>query len=136
MPASTSSLASRLKLLSGYRALAHLLGLLVLIQAWMAGQSLFGDFSIVVHGIVGNVSYLIAVVALVLAAVARAPKGALIVAAVVVLLMTVQIGIGYMGRESAGAASWHIPNGVLLFGLTVFQISKATAVVKGTAANA
>jgi hypothetical protein len=35
------------------------------------------------------------------------------------VLVTAQIGLGYAGRESAGAASWHVPNGVIIFGLTV-----------------
>src|SRR4028118_997540 len=94
MPTASSPVASRAKLLNIYRALAHVLPLLVLVQAWMAGHSdrLFGDLDIVAHGILGNVSYLLAVAALVLALVARANKGAVVVAAAVVVLMTVPIG--------------------------------------------
>ena len=58
MPTASSPVASRAKLLNIYRILAHVLPLLVLIQAWMAGHSdrLFGALDIVAHGILGNVS--------------------------------------------------------------------------------
>ena len=135
MPTASSPVASRAKLLNAYRGIAHVLPLLVLVQAWMAGHSDalgYGSFDITIHGIVGNVSYLLAVAALVLALVARASKGAVVVAAVVVVLMTIQIGLGYSGRDSADAAAWHIPNGVAIFGLAVYQVSVATALAKGT----
>ena len=135
MPTASSPVASRAKLLNIYRGLAHVLPLLVLIQAWMAGHSDalgYGDFDITIHGILGNVSYLLAVAALVLTLVARANKGAVVVAAAVVVLMTIQIGLGYSGRDSNGAAAWHVPNGVAIFGLTVYQVSLATSLVKGT----
>jgi hypothetical protein len=136
MPTATSPVASRTRLLNGYRALAGLLVILVLVQAWMAGQSntLFGDIDIVAHGIVGNISYLIAVGALVLAVVVRANKAAVLASALLVVLMTAQIGLGYSGRESVDAAAWHIPVGVAIFGLAVHQLSVAAALAKGTAA--
>lgn len=135
MPTASSPVASRAKLLNGYRALAGLVAILVLVQAWMAGDSqrLFGDQDIVTHGIVGNVSYLFAVGALALTVIARANKAAIAVAAAIVVLMTVQIGLGYTGRDSNEAASWHVPNGVAIFGLCVYQVSQARALAKGTA---
>lgn len=135
MPTASSPVASRARLLNGFRALAGLLALLVLVQAWMAGHSdqLFGDLDIVAHGIVGNVSYLIAVGALVLTIVARANKATIGVAAAIVVLMTVQIGLGYSGRSSVDASAWHIPNGVAIFGLAVYQVSQARALARGTA---
>ncbi len=135
MPTASSPVASRTKLLNGYRALAGLLAVLVLVQAWMAGNSsrLFGDLDIVAHGIVGNVSYLIAVGVLVLTIVARANKASIGVAAAVVVLMTVQIALGYSGRDSNDAAAWHVPNGVAIFGLAVYQVSQARALARGTA---
>jgi hypothetical protein len=135
MPTASSPVASRAKLLNAYRALAGLVALLVLVQAWMAGQSdrLFGDLDIVAHGIVGNISYLLAVGAFVITLVARADKAAVAVAAAIVVLMTVQIGLGYSGRESNEAAAWHVPIGVTIFGLAVYQVSQARALAKGTA---
>ncbi|MEX2658197.1 MAG: hypothetical protein WD232_00770, partial [Acidimicrobiales bacterium] len=136
MPTASSPIASRAKLLKVFRILAGLIAGLVLVQAWMAGHSdlLFGELSIVAHGIVGNISYLFAVGALVVAIVARANKAAVGVAAAIVVLMTVQIGLGYTGRESNDAAAWHIPIGVTIFGLAIHQVSVARALARGTAA--
>ena len=36
-----------------------------------------------------------------------------------VVLVVVQIGLGYGGRDSGTAASLHVPNGVLIFGLSI-----------------
>ena len=69
----------------------------------------------------------------VLTIVARANKATIGVAAAIVVLMTLQIGLGYSGRDSADAAAWHIPNGVAIFGLAVYQVSQARALAKGTA---
>jgi len=40
-----------------------------------------------------------------------------------VLLVSIQIGMGYAGRTSLGAAAWHIPNGVAIFGLAVYNVT-------------
>ncbi|HUF31939.1 MAG TPA: hypothetical protein VMN58_01870 [Acidimicrobiales bacterium] len=135
MADATSPVASQAKLLAGYRALAGLFAVLVLVQAWMAGRSdvLFGDIDIVLHGVVGNVSYLVAVGALVVAIVARADKVAIGVSAVLVVAVTAQIGLGYTGRTTLAAAAWHIPLGVAIFGLAVFQLSQALSLGRGSA---
>jgi hypothetical protein len=41
-----------------------------------------------------------------------------------VLLVIGQLGLGYSGRESATALSLHIPNGVLIFGLSIAIVSQ------------
>jgi hypothetical protein len=41
-----------------------------------------------------------------------------------VLLVVAQLGLGYSGRESATAMSFHIPNGVLIFGLSVAIVAQ------------
>jgi hypothetical protein len=116
----TSPVPDRPALLNAFRGVAGLLALLVLLQAVMAGRAQFGDWSIEAHGIVGNVSFLLAVGGLVLAIITRAPRGVVVVAGVIVALMVVQIVLGYGGQE---AAAWHVPNGVAIFGLTVYQVS-------------
>jgi hypothetical protein len=45
------------------------------------------------------------------------------------VLVIAQIGLGYTATSdngSAEAAAWHIPNGVLIFGLTITQLSLDT----------
>lgn len=91
----------------------------------MAGRSerLFGNWSIVAHGIVGNVTFLLALAGLAFAALGRLGRLPVIVAGALVVLLVVQIGLGYGGRESLGAAAWHIPNGVAIFGLAVYNVT-------------
>lgn len=132
-PVATSAVPAKPVLLNGFRAAAGLLSLLVLIQAFMAGRSEnlgYGDWSIVPHGILGNISFIFGVAALVLAIVARAPKSVLAVAAVIVVLMVAQIGLGYVAGDEREAGAWHIPNGVVIFALTVYQVSLARRLAK------
>lgn len=88
----------------------------------MAGRALFGGWSITVHGVVGNVTFLFALAMLVVAWRAR-QRPATTVAAVLVVLISAQIGLGYSGRESLEAAAWHVPMGVTIFGLAVYQMT-------------
>jgi hypothetical protein len=34
-----------------------------------------------------------------------------------------QVGLGYVGRETAAAAAWHIPNGVAIVALASYQLA-------------
>ena len=90
---------------------------LILVQAMLAGQSLFGSASITVHGFVGNATFAVAVVASFLALLAKVPVWVLSLDALLALLLFFQTGLGYVGRDSTLAASWHIPLGVTAFGL-------------------
>lgn len=115
---------SRAGLLLTDRMLTIFISLLVLVQAALAGHSnrLFGSISIEVHGMVGNAMFTLLIVSLVIAAVTRAGTARLATLAALAVLSTAQIGLGYMGRQSAGAAGWHIPLGVAIFGLTVYNL--------------
>jgi hypothetical protein len=96
---------------------------LVLIQAVLIGQALYiGDASrLALHGYLGNVSFLAAVVLaglLIFASRRReAPRAALALGVLVAVLMIAQIGLGYSGRGGGWPAAIHIPNGVLIVGL-------------------
>jgi len=98
---------------------------LVLIMALIAGRSttLFGTWDIVVHGGIGNLVFMLAVVAAVLSFTSEAPGRVVIGAMAFMLLSFVQIGLGYVGRDTLEAAAWHIPNGVLLMGIVTFQLT-------------
>jgi hypothetical protein len=100
-----------------------LLALLVLVMAAMAGRSLFGSWDIVVHGGVGNAVFVLAIAAGVLSFATEAPGRIVIGAMAFLLLSFAQIGLGYIGRDTAEAAAWHIPNGVLLMGIATFQFA-------------
>lgn len=109
--------------LHAYRTIAVSVAVLVLVQAMLAGRSLFGDWSIAVHGTVGNATYGFALLAVAAAVAARVGRHATTVAVVLLVVLTAQIGLGYAGRESSNAAAWHVPLGVLAFGIAVYQLS-------------
>lgn len=104
------------------RILAHTLPTLILVQAFLAGRALFGGWSITVHGVIGNVTFAVVLATLALAWRAGLRK-ATTVAAVLAVLVTAQIGLGYSGRETAEAAAWHVPLGVTIFGLAVYLLT-------------
>ena len=122
LPGSATSAVDKPNLVSPYWWLTLLTTLLVLLQAVLAGQGWFGDRDFIdVHEIVGNVFFLAVVMQLFLTLILkiRGPIGKqlLILNGMLLILTVVQIGLGYAGRETAQAAAWHIPNGLLLFGV-------------------
>jgi hypothetical protein len=100
-----------------HRGLAITLVVLVLFQAVIAGQALFGEWAIDLHGWVGNGSFALGVVLVVLALRSGVGKAGTLVAVALAVAMFVQTGLGYAGRTALGAASWHVPLGVAIFGL-------------------
>jgi hypothetical protein len=99
---------------------------LIVVMAAIAGRSerLFGPWDIALHGVLGNIVFTLALVAVVLAFVARASTAARVTSVAFLLLAFAQVGLGYVGRETLDAAAWHVPNGVLLMGLAAFQLSE------------
>lgn len=106
-----------------HHAIVVALPTLVLVQAVLAGQHLFEGSSISLHGILGNVTFTLAVVGVVLTVMRRGDGVAFSVAVALAALSFAQVGLGYVGRETTAAAAWHIPVGVTIFGLACFQLS-------------
>lgn len=102
---------------------------LVFLQAALAGQWLAGHAQIIVtHGWIGNLAYIGALAMVVIGVVMwRRGQGAGILglALLLALLMTAQLGLGYVGRQQAWAAGLHIPGGVLISGLLVWIMANA-----------
>ena len=123
-PAATGS---RPGLVLTERILSKVISLLVLGQAVLAGHStrLFGGINIEVHGFVGNAVFTLLVVALVLALVTGAGSLRIAVLGALTALAVGQIGLGYMGRTSLDAAGWHVPLGVAIFGLSIYNVMLA-----------
>lgn len=104
-----------------FRLIGGALAALVLLQAGLAGQFLNrapGARS--VHRLIGE---LLGVVALALAAQGyrlrkASPQSWWLGVAVLVLVVT-QTGLGFAGRDAAGAAALHIPVGVATFGVAL-----------------
>jgi len=96
--------------------------LLVLVQAVFAGRGLwFGGNAIDIHGGIANLTGLVVLAQLVLVFVAglsgRFRMPLIVTNVLLFILIFVQFGLGYGGRDNATAASLHVPNGVLIFGV-------------------
>ncbi|MFM8593261.1 MAG: hypothetical protein ACKOCK_02560 [Chloroflexota bacterium] len=108
------------RLLSWMLALSALTVIIVLVQAAIAGQWFFlGRASwILTHGWLGSVGWMLVIAVGLMAAWSMWKhhwgRAEFVLSVVLGLLMTAQLGLGYMGREMASAAAWHIPNGVLI----------------------
>jgi hypothetical protein len=111
--------------------LAYVLPVLVLVQAALAGQHLFEGSSISLHGILGEVTFALTVLGVVLAVVRRCDGLVFGVAVALVALTFAQVGLGFVGRDTTVAASWHIPVGVAVFGLTTYQLALLTRPPRG-----
>lgn len=107
-----------------YRWLVMLTAGLILLQALFAGRFLSGsiDFNNY-HGILANLLFLAVVVQMGLTVAIGIPgdlgKRLLWLNGALLLLTVAQIGLGYSARTGMEARAWHIPLGVLIFGLAV-----------------
>ena len=119
-----------------HRVAAEVLLALVLAQAVVAGHYLFGDWSIRVHGFMGNGSFVLGRVLLGIAVVGRGDRTRLLLSAVLVAALFAQTGLGYVGRETAEAAAWHVPLGVAIFGFTAYLVGRPVAAPGPPAAQA
>lgn len=123
-PITSTSRAAPFDAAHVFRWVAGVTAVLVLIQAALAGRGWFlNDPDLIdLHGWVGNATFVaaIALAALAYAAHARGALGRLELglSALLVVLVVAQLGLGYGGRENGDAAAWHIPTGVLIFGVT------------------
>lgn len=122
-PTTGSTSMKRPQLLSPLVLLSWANVIIVLIMAVLGGRFFVEPTVIDVHGYIGNLFFALVVAQaglLVMAGIGgRIGKALMGLGVVGVLLVVAQLGLGYSGRESATAMSWHIPNGVLIFGLSV-----------------
>lgn len=107
-----------------YHWLAVLTAGLVLIQAVLAGRGLWLNPDLIdFHEVLANVLFLVVIVQLGLTVAIGIPgalgRRLLLLNGALVALTVVQIGLGYSGRTELEARAWHIPVGVLIFGLAV-----------------
>lgn len=105
-----------------HRSVAVVLAVLVLVQAVVAGQAIFGSWDIEVHGWLGNASFLAGLLLVVLAVRGGGGRVVVVLAVALAVALFVQIGLGYAGRTALAAASVHVPLGVAIFGLSVANV--------------
>ncbi len=102
-----------------YPWIAVVTGVLILVQAFLAGRGMFKDFDLIeVNGIVGNITFIFAILLVIGAWLARQAgvltNLELALSVVLLALISAQIGLGYSGRDSGDAAALYIPNGILV----------------------
>lgn len=128
----------RPQLLSPIVALSWANAIIVLIMAVLGGRFFVEPSVIDVHGYIGNLFFalVVAQAGLIFMAGIGGWLGKTLVglAAIGVLLVVAQLGLGYSGRESATAMAWHIPNGVLIFGLSIAIVAQLPH-LRGTGAR-
>ena len=106
------TLASRLLVVTAWTV-----PILVVIQAAMIGETLFGSASLVrAHGMVGNLVFLLAASALGLAILTAPPAPATLLLFSSVALLFLQTGLGYLGHRTgiSTASSVHVALGVAI----------------------
>lgn len=106
-----------------HRSVAVLLAVLVLLQAVVAGQAVFGSWKIEIHGWLGNASFVAGLLLIPLAVRSKAGRPLVVLAVALTAALFVQTGLGYAGRTTLAAASWHLPLGVAIFGLTAANVT-------------
>jgi hypothetical protein len=124
----TESDMARPGLLPALKVVAWLFVALVLVQALLAGRGWFIDADLLdVHRSVGMVVIVVAVVQAALAFAVfgwgRAGRPIVLAGAALLVLTVIQFALGMASDDSASAAAWHIPNGVLIFGLATATTS-------------
>jgi hypothetical protein len=104
-------------------ALAGLVVAGLLLQTALAGRHIGEGASISLHGAVGNAVLIVQFVVMAALALRRAPHAVLVSAGLLFGLLVAQIGLGYMGRDTATVV-WHVFNDVALFGLASVQLAR------------
>ena len=78
---------------------------------------------------------IVAEVLLGLALLGRHDRTRLVLSALLVVALFAQTGLGYVGRETAEAAAWHVPLGVAIFGFTAYLVGRPVAPTATTPAG-
>jgi hypothetical protein len=116
---------SRPGLISALKWTAGIFAGLMLLQAFLGGRGFFVDSDLLdVHETVGMITVLVALIQVVLAFMAvrasRPGRPIVIISTLIFILAVVQLMLGFSARDgNGGSASWHILNGVFIFGLAV-----------------
>ena len=96
--------------------------IVVLFMAILGGRFFISPTIIEIHGYIGNLLFMMVVgqACLIFISKLGGPLGKVVLglSVLAVLLVVAQIGLGYSGRTSATALSLHLPNGVLIFGIS------------------
>ena len=125
---SNQTVSSGSGIATGLKATTAIMALGILVQAILGSNGFFqGEPDLITgHAQLGNLLFLVAGIQAVLAFMGT-QKGFVsrnfVIASVVLLLLVVaQIGLGYGSRDSVDSLTWHLPNGVLLMGISTYTL--------------
>jgi len=117
--------------LPAFRWLTVANAVLIVVQAFLASQGFWGSERSLVtgHGHLGNLVFLLVVaqgvLAMLLVTGGQMPRPVLLLAGLTVVLVVVQIGLGYSTRNDFSITAWHVTNGVLLMGISAVLATTA-----------
>jgi hypothetical protein len=103
---------------------------LIIAQAAMIGQTLYGSGSLIaLHGSTGNLTFILAALALGLALLARRSGVVLLLTFATALLLFAQIGSGYLGHRYGLtlASSAHVTLGVVVTAVSAAAAMRCTS---------
>jgi len=110
-------------LISAFKGICHLVTLLVLVQAMLAGLFISGEEidAVDIHEMVGNLLFMAVVVQLILGFLVRdwSRFGLWIWVLLLLVMVIAQTGLGYAGREETLPVAIHVPLGVFIFGFAM-----------------
>ena len=111
-------------LLPYFQGVVGLFAALVLLQALLVGRGIFLDRDLItVHGRIGDLTALVALIQAVLAFFVVGLRGpSFLISVLLFVLGFIQLSLGYAIADSAGAGAWHVPNGVLIFGIATAHL--------------
>jgi cytochrome b len=110
-------------LISAFKGICHLVTLLVLVQAMLAGLFISGEEidAVDIHEMVGNLLFMAVVVQLILGFLVRdwSRFGLWIWVLLLLVMVIAQTGLGYAGRDETLPVAIHVPLGVFIFGFAM-----------------
>jgi hypothetical protein len=100
---------------------AALMGILILIQAFLGGRGFFLDADLLkVHRAIGMAAFVVAAsqIWVVMMSIREGRDRSMLLgmSGLILILTTIQLGLGFSAKDSGESASWHIFNGVFLTG--------------------
>jgi hypothetical protein len=119
---------TRPQLVLWFQIVSALTAVLILLQAFMAGRYLFAGSDLLrEHEIMANIVFLSALVQVGLLFAIGLPQPRrtrlLVLNGLLLVLVVVQIGLGY--SDSGTATAWHVTNGAFLLGVASFNLAMA-----------
>lgn len=123
-PTTPSTRQSPTWMLPVFRWLTVVNAVLIVVQAFLASQGIWDGKPDLIkgHGQLGNLIILLVVVQAVLGVMLAnggvLPRSVMLLAGLVVVLVVIQLGLGYSTRDDIKMTIWHVTNGVLLMGVS------------------